>query len=537
MKVASVYRVPVPKEALFLDPSASYDSIVELTELALLRPIGEAEYDVHDSIREFFEELLSESERREIGGFAAQRLEAVAESARDRGDRMASIQALSNAVRLSGERPEHPRLLEELGDALESIGDLPDALAAYRESLGRSTSVDDRARLHRKAASAFEERADIPSARAEIDAGLEALGDAVLPERGWLLAIRCAVTRYADEYEEAREYGREALRVFRECRDPRGEVRALLELGWTDLVSPTGDSEAAEPLLTEAFTKGESVGDSQLLGNVRIALSQMYGYSGRPDEGLKHLAALEDVPILHIRRSALEMKGWLLVNFRGDFDGAEAAFRESGDLARQMFDPVTMTIAKYGRAIVRYYQGQMKEAQAAFREVAREFQSEGIPGFIDEVQDLAARTALIEGSVETFRRDAAALAGHDSSHGAEVRSSIVLTTRGLICLLDGDETGCDAAFAAALTEAKMPHLLSAHLLYGAALRAMGRHSEAERQLSEARELAKRFGRTPYLNTMDDISDRIAATLRKGIPTKDAHGTRKDGPGRRPKSRR
>ena len=527
MKVASLYRVPVPQDALFLDPTTSYDHLIGLTELALLRTVGEAEYDVHDSIREFFEELLTESERKEIGIFAARQLRVLAGRSRDREDHIAWIQELSNALRLSVGLPDEPRLAEDLGDALESIGDLPDALAAYRDALRGSSEAEDRARLHRKAASAFEERGDISSARREIDAGLEALGGASLPERGWLQAIRSAIARYADEYVEAREYGEEALRVFREFRDTKGEARALLELGSTGYLSPKGDDAVAERLLTEALEKANSVGDPVLQGSIHMALADLYAYVGRIDECLSHLSAADRVSDPHVRRSVLEMRGWVLASFKGDFDGADAAFRAAMGLSREIHDPSTVGMTKYGLAIVLYHRGRFAEALTAFEGAATELGSMGFLSVSIEVLSLAAHCALIEGDIRAFRKIKKALDDPRLSH-VDVERSWRSVIDGLAHQLEGDDGACDEAFGMALETRKMPQTMISHLLYGAALLARGKENDAERHLEEARELARRFGRSPYLNTTDDVVRRIAAALRKGRAKRNRRTNRGEG---------
>ncbi|TLZ70585.1 MAG: ATP-binding protein [Methanobacteriota archaeon] len=186
MKTAALYAVPFPREAAFVDPSLSHDVFLALTTKSLIRPMGEDAFGVHDTIRDFFTSILTESERKTLGPAAIEQLLRIADVADASKDFVAALNALSNALELATSRERHASLSERLGDAYERLGDLPAAMAAYAEAMRHVDEPESLARLHRKVATTLQVRGENARAAVEIEAGFKALDERASVERGRL---------------------------------------------------------------------------------------------------------------------------------------------------------------------------------------------------------------------------------------------------------------------------------------------------------------------------------------------------------------
>src|SRR5256712_12812370 len=134
MEVACPPRVPTPRAAFPPDPGPSHNAFLSLVDRALITPIGEKGFGVHETIQGFFESVVTPMERQGLAAFATRSLRDRAAEVLANGDAVASIDYLSNALRLAPP-DERVAIEEELGDAPERAGDLPAALGAYKRGL------------------------------------------------------------------------------------------------------------------------------------------------------------------------------------------------------------------------------------------------------------------------------------------------------------------------------------------------------------------------------------------------------------------
>src|SRR3989449_2969826 len=152
MKLASLYEVPVPREALFFDEHLSHDVLLALLNRALIQPVGEEAFAAHDTIRDFFVSVSTPTERHRLVAFAVEQLRRLASKDEELGNPVGSVHCLSNALRLSPDEAGQAIVAEALGDAAERIGDLPGSLTAYKSALKFVKEAEGQARLHRKVA-------------------------------------------------------------------------------------------------------------------------------------------------------------------------------------------------------------------------------------------------------------------------------------------------------------------------------------------------------------------------------------------------
>jgi len=525
MKTASLYRVPVPREALLPDAALSHDVLLSLRDRSLIRPVGEDRFGLHDTIREFFGGVLTPGERKELAPFAVHQLRGLAEGARRAGNFVATIDDLTNALQLETSPDERRSLSEALGDAHERIGDLPGTLSAYGVALAIAEDPEVVARLHRKTAAALQVRGELAPAIAELEAGFHELGNLPSEERGWLELVRCRVVTRREEWKEARESGDAALRTFRSLGHRPGQAQALLELGNIEVNSQTSDPKVAEGYLTAALGLSEGVGDPEFTARVHIALAHLFANRfGDVERTMKSIASIEtllpSVADPHIRRSFLMLRGWFNLELLAEYAEAERFFTEAIALAERIYDPPTAAFARYGVASVRYFQGAVDEARREYERFSVDIDALGFPGYGVEGMWMVAECSLRLGDLPRFHDVASALEDPKFARGVEARPIHIRVLRGIDRLARGDFDGSRAAFEEALRfagrgfavdETSLEHF--AHSFYGFALLAMGREREGDAHIRLSVEFLERYGQKARLSVFSEMRERVVPALR------------------------
>jgi tetratricopeptide (TPR) repeat protein len=532
LKTASLYRVPVPWQALHSDPSVTHDVVLSLTNRSLLRGVGPDALEVHDTIRSFFGEILTPSEAGALGQFAAAQLRQLASRAHAAGEFGACIDYLSNALRLPVEGEDRVALLESLGDENDKIGDFPATLTAYKEAMRASGAPEIQARLHRKTAAALEARGEVKAAARELEAARQLLGDNVTVERGWVDLIQSRVASRLEDSERAREAAQSALDVFETFHERSAVVRTLYELGYVEMDSHPGNLRAAERYLLNGLDVAVALGDRELTAKVHTGLANLYaGRLGDVDRGLEHIAAVEADPQVlqdpQVLRSFRMLQGWFQLDIRADFLAAERSFAEAADLARKLHYAPSVTFSQFGIALSHYYQGQVREARQEFERYGSDILAQGFPAFAVEALLLVAECDLRLGDLAGFNRVAEEIRRPELAEGRRARPVRVKVLQAIRCFLDDDLEGARNAFDAALRlagsgdvieEALLLHIV--HFYCGIALRVCGNREEGEQHLREAREFLEKYHLKARLSILPDAERELAETLARGLRSND-----------------
>lgn len=528
LKLASLYRVPVPEAALLADGETSHDVILSLVNRSLLRSVGGDTLEAHDSIRAVFADLLAPSERERLSAFAAHQLLTRASHALGSGDFVGAVGYLSNARLLVTDAEALARLYEALGDADEGLGDLPSTLTAYKEAMKRTSEREARARLHRKSAEALRVRGDVKAAASEVEKGLTLLGDRHSAERGWLDLVRCMIAGWGEHWDLAYDRGNDALRAFRAFHDRKGEGRTLCQLGFLDIEAYQGDPARGERLLREALDLGVSLGDVELMTRAHTGLAYLFAYRmGRVEAALEHLSAIELLPDTfhdpHAQRSLLMLKAWIHLELMGDCTAAEGYFQEASVLGRKIHDVAAILSARTGLACCAYCRGQVEEARVRFERSVDEV----IPSTmsVTALEDIwyAAECNLRLGDLAGFRKMAALLDDPRVAGSAEARPLHAAVLCGVDRLIRGDLEGWRAAFRKGFEVADRgstvpdpAHRALAHLVYGITLRVVGEEPEAVRHLAEAKEIRRTYHLKGRDRIAGDAERELTEVLRRNV---------------------
>lgn len=525
MKLASLYEVPVPREALFFDEKMSHDVVLALQDRSLLQPMGSDAFGAHDTIREFFASVSTPAEREGLSRFAVEQLRRIASREQEAGNSVGGMHCLSNAVRLATGETEAAVLWELLGDAQERIGDLPAALTGFKEAARRTADSESIARLHRKTAAALILRGRSGDAASEIEAGYRALGDRPSGERGWfdLLQARTAVAR--EEWGVAREHGQSALATFQAVGDALGQVHSLLELAQVEMYSLEGDPTQAERSLSAALELARATGTREFQVRIHIVLANLcanrIGDIRRATGHWEAVDAMKDsIQDPFIQRSFLMMKGWFSLYQNADTRSAEDHFAQALALGRRVHDPAALAFAGYGLANVSYYDGQIETAREAFERCVSNMDALGLLADAMEARWMVAECCLRLGDTPGFLRMATDYRDPKRRAAAMARPVHATVLEGLEAVLRRDFPRCDGLFGEALKTvdrriATADPMMSGfvHFFYGVSLEALGRLEAGTEQVRTAYAILEANGLRAPLDLLRSAESRIVTSLR------------------------
>ncbi len=529
MKFASLYRVPVPRGALFANPEWSHDMLLSLAHRSLIRRVGgeEERFEAHDTIRDFFADFLTPAERRFLGDFAVERLRALASEARFAHEFHRCSSYLANAAALSADPAEQAVLWEALGDVSLLLGDQNAVSDAYRAVARLAPDQETKVRAHRKMALALEERFDSAAAAQEVKAGLEMLGDAPSVERGWLLLARSRERDALVKKAEARADVERALATFREFAETQGEAKALLQLAWVLRGAPRSPKDPGpRELLEEVLVLAEALDDSELAARAHtmmaLAIADEGGEVGEVEEHFKAVEALEDaMENIWIRLGLLRQRAVLRGIIDTNFEGRAADAQQMIRLARSVRSEFDMAFGTYFLASVSILKGDLDKALQGYQEAAAVWLRYGHPVGYGNALFHAAQVCTMQGNAEGVKRIRTEIEAHGGGGDAD-ETIYPLAIHALDLLTEGNLDDAGKVFEDLIERLEQNRdsggkfvmmLPRAHYIYGAALRAQGRESEAQEHLYLAREYIERDRAFGQLVKMEKDVPRLIEGLR------------------------
>jgi DNA-binding CsgD family transcriptional regulator len=266
------------------------------------------------------------------------------------------------------------------------------------------------------------------------------------------------------------------------------EVRRAQE--WTNALTRWVD---AQPQLV-SFTGrclAHRAGLMQLHGEWRDALAEAKLARERCEEVMNRAAAGQ----------ALYQQGELH-RLQGDFDAAEAAYREASEFGRE---------PQPGLALLRLAQGDVETAAAMSRRAASETSA---PFALATMLPAHVEVMLAAGDLEEARRAADELAGIATTGKRVMLGAISARVQGEVVLAEGDPR---AALAPLRESARRWQELDApyevgrvRVLVGLACQALGDEESAALELGAAREVFERLAAAPDLARIGRFEGRVSA---------------------------
>jgi len=515
MKLASSFRVAIPAEALVEDLEVSHDAVLELTDWFLLRKVGGNRYDVHDSVRDFFERMLTTAERRDACRIVSGCLSRLATQAFADGSFLACIDYASNAIALAEPTEHKGGLLETLGDAYAELGDLPASTTAHRQAIGFADRAETVARLHRKMAFEFVTRGNLSSAKAAIEDGFRSLGTLPSEESGWLELTRARAVRIEGKLEATYDHGTAALQIFQRYGELRGQARTLVELAQVEAAQDR--SGAAEKYLQQALQIVRSFRDPFPLARVLESLAFVVGFGqGDAEQASAYYAEIDALSAKTgnpaIREFTLGGRAYFDLLIRTDFQAAEQGFEEATEFFRRRYGVRGVLNSRGGIAVLRFYQGRFDEARTIIEKVVAEQRHLGHAADAIEFIGYLAEISLLAGDVPAFREVVERYREPDLVSAAEVEPAVPTMYRAVVALLDGDAPSARKLLDEAGHQVRMPEAIHYHRVASVLLLIMGDEAAGEKHRLLSRDLAASHSRRTFLATTEERANRMREVI-------------------------
>ncbi len=538
MKLAALYRTPVPREAFFASPELTYDVLVPLLSKALIRRVGDDAFEVHDTIRDYFDSILGGGERRALGDYAVDHLRTLAFRAESTGDYASSVNYLSNALQIHRSGGNRILLLEALGDACQPMGDLPETLNSYKEGLTLTNDPLVIARLHRKAAKALLVRGDTRPASKEVEEGLRALGNEPSVERGWLELLRGDIA-WSESENAARALPsvRTGLEILRAKGEMHGEAEALLLLGDILIHMPQGDSDEGVRLYQAALELATILSDGNLMSEAHGNLAHFFTlHAPNVEKAMAHITAEEASARGQDYLTRLYSARWksvIQIELLGDFAAAETSLNEMLVLACRTYNREANYIARHKLADVAFFRRDFANARRRYETLWEESRDGGLFSFEWAIRSLwmAAECCLWQGDREGFERLVAEIDGPGVEDHLDDRMVVVDILHALSGFVRGDWAMFEFSFSRGLGAAERavstqeaPYGFFSFLVpyyYGMVLRAQGQEDKAAPQVSRALEILRTYGMEARHDVLVHGQDHLVHVLRDWAAPKPA----------------
>jgi tetratricopeptide (TPR) repeat protein len=418
-----------------------------------------------------------------VGVRAAERLASAGSRASARGDHGAAVNLFRRAVDLMPNGGiERARLLYELGESAEWVGDGNAGFAAFDEAVGLAADAGDRS--------------------------LE-----------WLARIRRSATQmrtdpHAKPTEQFRAELEEARRAFEDLGDDAALATVWTELAMIEWMPCRYDR--ATLAADRAIEHARRSGDARLIGRALVPLlaARMFGFT-RPDEGLRMLDELRD----DLAGSRLnEAVG---VSVRAFYFAMQGAFEEARRLIALANEVAEATGAAFLLAAhaeqlghIELYAGDAEAAERAFRRNYETLDGMGDEGHQSTGAAMLARALWDLGRFDEAERfvEIALRIGAEDDLATQVpaRSTQALVHASRDEYIEAEHLAREAV--ALFADAGSPNFQGdAWMDLGQVLRMAGRVGEAREAAGEALSYYQRKGNRPASGTARAFIDALSGS--------------------------
>jgi len=500
LEIASLYDIPVPAAGFLLEEQVRGHTLISLRRKGLVTSVGTDLLTVHEAIRAFVRDGLPKERKGILVAKIVPWLSQGSQSAVERGDAPGAISYLGNAVSIEVDPFRRRSNLERLGDLRRRVGDVPGAADAYRMALKDVSVGSERAMLRRKVALCLQLMGHLKEADREIETAWQEIPPEPSLAGGWLAYQKADIALTRQDYDTA--LGEiERVTSWMAGLSPESELWGMLAnlRGLVYLEDPRRRDPAlarADFLMASETLQAanDSRGLCMVYNNLFLAGAELGEIEGSLPDLDRSASLARSIGDLSALETALFTKAWYLTEHLGDYEGAEALYNETYQLAKETHQREKVIWHYYHFAILYLRTGRYAEARESMEYFL------GASGFLANperrVQDLAdmARLCLSAGDVdaaEDYIEQAEKLAATVTSEPAKFP---IYRAQAAVAAHRGENEAAKTCFARAFELCPAGYRGEFLLDYGRFLASIGQTEQAKRMLLEAcGELAKSQG--------------------------------------------
>lgn len=371
LELASFYAMPVPARALQTEGHPHSRAVLVLHRKGLIDRLVSGRYLLHDFLRDHFRDRIPPSRRESLADASVGWLEKESMSLMERGDWAAAIPLLENAARIDHRPLCRASHWHQLGHAESAVGDVPEAMQAFRAALALAPGGALGAELHDHVASCLDSLGEWDQANAEVRRGFELLPTEPCPAEVHLLMTRAMIN-----FHSRRDYDQVLIDLDR----AQWLIKTVAVSEWLRIqllffrgavLLTVGRPSEAIPILDEAAVASARAKDLWPPCWIYADLAICYLELGRCGEaraalnkgGLASATVGDSGPY----NPWFLVNGWYLAHVEGRLAEAETAFSEAYRRAKKSYDPVRVVWQYKHLADLYRSQGRLREAIESLR--------------------------------------------------------------------------------------------------------------------------------------------------------------------------
>jgi class 3 adenylate cyclase/tetratricopeptide (TPR) repeat protein len=413
-------------------------------------------------------------------------------------------------------------LNEQLGTIYALIGEYDTALARYQTALKQLrklpvTPNEDRVRLHREIARAYEKRAEFEAAFEWVERAMALAGDAQSLELVRCLQLGAGLHLRQGRNSQALEWSTRALLLAKQLGSPRDEAEALMQQA--NAHSNLGQHTLAFELISRSLPIYEQTHDLVRLADAHNNLAIMCQMLSRLAEARQHFEAGAE-----IKEAIGDIygQGMIAVNLgeifriQDQLDDAIAQYSRGLAIYEQIGSHYAMGVIHMNLGASYLLRGEIATAEGHLRRSADLFEQVGAEEFLPELDRYLAELHMRRGDLAKARLACELSLANAARLEAPPEEGASRRTLGQLLALDGDYPGAWNEFQhslAILRKAASPHEFARTLVAIAALAPeLGRIAEGQAALSEALPILRDVG------AQRDLKDALAVAAQVGYST-------------------
>lgn len=414
----------------------------------------------------------------------------------------------------------HPsiiEILERLGVVHALIGEYDTALARYQAALARlrqqpAAPLDGLVRLHHHIARVYEKRADFNTAFEWVERAIALAGEQQSAELARCLLLGAGLHKRQGRYQQALEWGEQALRMAEQIGNIREQAAAYKILGGTSF--NLGNFPQALEFISQSLELYEKIQDLDGVSYAHNDLAVILHNVGQLNESRKHYESG-----FEIKRIIGDVYGQGMIacnlgelfRLQGNVDNAVAQYKKGLSIYQEIGSLYMMGVLHMNLGATYLLRNRVDLAGGHLQQSTALFSQAGAEDFLPELERYIAELHIRRGDLAKARLACEISLATAARLEARTEEGATRRTLGHILALSGDNAGAWEQLQrslAILRAAASPHEIAKTLVALAEVApTLDRRAEGQRALDEALPTLERVGALRDLREAREVAAR------------------------------